>query len=133
MITPRLGPVTVAGRLAAYGLERCGIDTATATVVVTQLTDGKTLLSTPAIAHVPGPESFQAVKSIVAKRNGDVAWISMVSSLLAHLANMEVHRADARGRALLDAGTKIAPGSLRLHGSTVTWREGGRTRSAALR
>jgi hypothetical protein len=128
----RVDPVMVVGRLAAYGLESCGVDTASAEVVVRRLADGKILLSASATAHVLGPESFQMVRSIVAKPDGAVAWISGASSILAHRATVEVHRADAQGQTLLDSGAAIAPGSLRLHGSTVTWSDRGKTRSAKL-
>jgi hypothetical protein len=128
----RVDPVTVVGGLAAYGLESCGVDTASAEVVVRRLSDGKMLLSVPAIAHVLGPESFQTVRSIVAKPDGAVAWISGGSSIAAHRAVVEVHRADAQGQTLLDSGAAITAGSLRLHGSTVTWSDRGRTRSATL-
>ncbi len=130
---PRLGPVTIAGRLAAYGLETCGIDVASAQVLVTRLTDGKLLLSAAAIAHVPGPESFQSVRSIVAKRDGAVAWIAVVTSIVRHGTFVEVHRSDAQGQTVLDSGAAIAPGSLRLHHSTVTWRKRAAIRSATLR
>jgi hypothetical protein len=45
---------------------------------------------------------------------------------------IEVDRADARGRALLDSGGGIDVRSLRLHGSTTSWRHDGRIRSARL-
>ena len=41
-------------------------------------------------------------------------------------------RPDSRGT-VLDSGGAIAPGSLRLRGSTLTWRHGGATREATLR
>jgi hypothetical protein len=132
-VGPRLGPVTVAGRLAAYGLEMCGIDVASARVLVTRLTDGKPLLSASAIAHVPGPESFQSVRSIVAKQDGAVAWVAVVSSIVRHGTFIEVHRSDGRGKTVLDSGAAIIPGSLRLHGSRVTWRNRAAMRSATLR
>jgi hypothetical protein len=45
---------------------------------------------------------------------------------------IEVNRADAHGRALLDSGARIDVRSLRLRGSTVSWRHGAVTRSATL-
>jgi hypothetical protein len=35
-------------------------------------------------------------------------------------------------RRLLDSGTGIVPTSLRLHGSTLSWRDGASTRTATL-
>ena len=46
----RVGPVVVAGDEAAYGLERCGIDTGSTEVIVRRLTDGRQLRSEASIA-----------------------------------------------------------------------------------
>lgn len=67
--------VTVAGRLAAFGTESCGVDTGASIVQVRRLTDGRTLF-THAATNVPGPESFTTVTAIAADRAGDVAWIA---------------------------------------------------------
>ncbi|HEY6399164.1 MAG TPA: hypothetical protein VIX82_17100 [Solirubrobacteraceae bacterium] len=131
-VEPRIGPVTLAGRIAAYAQVRCGVDTASSQVVVRDLADGKVLMSHPAISHVPGPESFESVHTIVAKRDGSIAWLAGVSSIGRPTELVEVHRVDRQGSALLDSGGAIAPGSLRLHGSTVTWRDRGKSRRAAL-
>ena len=41
----RIGPIVLAGATAAYGVERCGVDTGTARVVVRRLIDGAVLHS----------------------------------------------------------------------------------------
>jgi hypothetical protein len=133
LVAPRLEAVAVAGQFAAYGVAKCGVDTSSAEVLVRRLSDGRTVLDGAAIANVPGPESFQSVRSIVVRADGAVAWISGVGSLLVHRAATEVHRADARGQVLLDSGATIALGSLRLHGSTISWNHGGATRTATLK
>jgi hypothetical protein len=62
-----------------------------------------------------------------------VAWIGEGGSVIRRgTSDIEVHKADARGSALIDSGQGIDVRSLRLHGSTLTWRGGGRTRSASL-
>jgi hypothetical protein len=131
-VEPRIGPVTLAGRIAAYAQVRCGVDTASSQVVVRDLADGKVLMSHPAISHVPGPESFESVRVIVVKRDGAVAWIAAVSSIGHPSSLFEVHRGDRQGHALLDSGARIVPRSLRLHGSTITWTDAGMPRSATL-
>jgi hypothetical protein len=48
-------------------------------------------------------------------------------------AQLEVQRADRQGHSVLDSGRSIQARSLRLRGSTLTWRDGSGTRSATLR
>jgi hypothetical protein len=133
LVEPRIGPVTVAGRFAAYGQQSCGTDTSSSQVLVRDLSNGKVLLSRSAISRVPGPESFESVSAIVGKRDGAIAWLAGVTSIGRPGGLVEVHKVDRLGAALLDSGSGIARGSLTLHGSTVTWRDRGATRSATLR
>jgi hypothetical protein len=118
----------VAGDLVAYGAERCGVDTGSATVSVLRLSDRKQLRSFAAVRGPVGPESFESVNSIVVKRGGAVAWIATAKSIVGHGTRIEVH---ANGQ-LLDAGGGIVGSSLRLHGSMLSWRDSGATRSATL-
>jgi hypothetical protein len=127
----RAGPIAVAGTVAAYGFTRFGVDTATTEVMVRRLTDGATLSELPA-SQVVGPESFQSVGSIVVKPGGAVAWIGSDTSILGHRTRDEVHAARGSSDSLLDSGPGIVPGSLRLDGSALSWRDGGVTRHAAL-
>jgi hypothetical protein len=46
---------------------------------------------------------------------------------------LEVQRADASGHAVLDSSRSIRSRSLRLRGSTLTWRDATGIRSATLR
>jgi hypothetical protein len=128
----RVAPVTVAGELAAYGLEQCGVDAGLSNVVVRRLTDGVQLRSLPATTRPLGPESYQSVASLVLKSDGAVAWIGAASSIIRRGSYAEVHRADRRGQALLDSGAAIDPRSLRLHGSTFSWRHADFTRGSSL-
>jgi hypothetical protein len=128
----QVGPVAVEGALAAYALERCGVDTGSSEVIVRSLTNGHQLKAARATTKPVGPESYVTVRSVVIKADGAVAWIALASSLLAHRRDTEVHKSDQHGQRLLDSGGGIDPGSLRLHGSKLTWRDGGGKRSATL-
>jgi hypothetical protein len=73
------------------------------------------------------------VLSIVIKPDGAVAWIARMSSLGGGHPELQVLAANAGASArLLDSGDGVAPASLRLHGSRLTWKHGGQVRSATL-
>jgi hypothetical protein len=107
----RVGPVAVAGRDAAYAISSFGVDTVSAQVIVRNLATGRRLRHAPATSRVL-VESFQAVDSIVVKADGAVAWISAEESVISPSRYLEVHRIDARGRAVLDSGSAIGGRSL---------------------
>ncbi len=128
----RVDPVVVAGKFAAYGSERCGVDTGNTAVIVRRLSDGKTLRSAAATSP-PGAESYQSVGSLVLKRDGAVAWIGMGSSIGQHTHRTEVYKADSHGSVQrLDSGDAIRPGSLVLSGSRLSWKHGDTVRHATL-
>jgi hypothetical protein len=130
----RAGPLALAGLDVAYGLSRYGVDTISSRVVVRNLASGKEVRSAPATTRPLGPEFFQVITSIVVKPDGAVAWIAQGGSVVSgRRTEVEVNRADARGGALLDSGSGIDDRSLRLNGSTITWRDRGRTRSGSLK
>ena len=130
---PRVGLVALAGADAAYALSSHGVDTGSTQVVVRRLTDGKMLHSAPAVSRVSEPESFSSVTALVVKPDGATAWIGVAHSIVNHGPEVfEVHRVDRHGRALLDSGPGIAPRSLRVHSSRLTWSDAGRARSATL-
>jgi hypothetical protein len=128
----RVQPTALAGADAAYGLTSHGVDTATTQVVVRRLGDGKVLHTAVAVSRNTGAESFQSVTALVVKSDGAVAWIGGSRSIGGRQA-LEVHRIDSRGQAVLDRGAGIAPRSLRLRSSRLSWLDSGRQRSAALR
>jgi hypothetical protein len=128
----RAGPVAIAGKLVAYGLESCGIDTGSSVVVVRRLTNGKRLRSDPSTTGTIGAESYSTVDSLVVKPNGSDAWIMVENSLGTHKTETEVHAHGTGGAVVLDSGTGIDPQSLRLAGSKLTWRHGRHKRSAKL-
>ena len=128
----RVGPVAVAGTVAAYALTSFGIDIGASVIAVRDLASGRLLHQSVAI-HRALPQAYQLVSAIVVKPDGAVAWISQIESVIRRAAGgLAVLRLDAHGAALLDASSRIRPRSLRLHGSTLTWRDGAQLRSATL-
>jgi hypothetical protein len=129
----RVGPVAVAGNDAAYGLSNFGVDTVRTSVEVRRLTDGAVLQDLPASSSA-GPEFFQQVGSVVVKADGAVAWIGSESSIISRGHGViEVRAVDAGGARMLDSGQGIDSTSLRLRGSTLSWRHNGVTHHGTLR
>ena len=124
--------VALAGEIVAYGDHRCGVDTGFSQVVVLRLTDGRRVGSFAAVEKPLGPESITSVSSLVARPDGAAAWIGVASSIVGRGRDVEVRAGHGEHRQLLDSGAQIDPGSLRLHGSRLTWRHGPATRSATL-
>lgn len=128
----RLTLVRLAGVYAAFATSTFGVDTGSADVNVVRLSDGHRTTSTQAVDQGM-VESVQSVPSLVVRSDGAVAWIGEASSIIRHTKALEVHRIDRRGAMLLDSGTEIAPQSLRLQDSRLTWRDGSATRTSTLR
>jgi hypothetical protein len=128
----RAGPAAAAGALAAYALERCGVDTVSTSVIVRRFSDGKELYDEGAWTLNVGPELYAWVGSTVVDRAGDVAWIATENSMVSDQHWTEVAERVGGGVRVLDAGSQIVAGSLRLNGATLTWRDGSATRSARL-
>jgi len=124
---PHVGVVALAGATAAYALRTCGVDTSSAQVVVRALSSGRRRHAFDAVSAVLGPESFVTVGSIVVTGSGDVAWIGSASSIVSHRRVTQVLSAASGTPRVLASGPRIALGSLRLSGSTLSWRIG-RTR-----
>jgi len=130
----RVGPLALAGVDAAYGLTTSGVDTISAEVVVRRLTDGQVLHRHNAITGQLPAEFYEKVVRVVVKRDGSVAWTAAVGSIISHTGRQrQVEKIDQTGRRLLDHGPSIRLSSLALSGSTLTWRDGGTSRSATLR
>jgi hypothetical protein len=127
-VTARVDNLALAGDVVAYGLDRCGVDTGSTTVVVRRTSDGTRLHSLAAITGPSLVESYQSINALVVTAKGAVAWIATDSSIIGRGKRIEVH---ANGR-LLDSGPAIKVGSLRLHGSKLSWRDGAKTRTARL-
>jgi len=129
----RVGPVALAGAIAAYGLASFGVDTGSSQVVVRRLSDGHQLKALATVTRPLGPESYVSVGSVVVRSDGAVAWIGVGASIIRHGRDVEVHRDDSRGGRLLDASTAVDPGSLRLTRSTLRWTHGSARHTADLR
>ncbi|MGH2869110.1 MAG: hypothetical protein ACRDNK_16315 [Solirubrobacteraceae bacterium] len=127
----RVGPVVVAGRMAAYAVTTCGVDTGSATVVVRRLSDGAHLFS-HAAADAAGPEGYVAVTAIVATPAGAVAWIAHAHTIVGNRSVTGVYTRSGSNVSKLDSGNAIQLSSLRLSGSTVSWQDGSGRRSARL-
>ena len=136
----RVQPVVIAGIDAAYGLANFGVDTVTAFVEVRRLTDDQPLAVFP-VTRTGVVEGIESVTSLVLRSDGAVAWIGVARSIVRHGQVIEVHATGAPpstyGRfpstdRVLDSGPQVAPASLRLHGSTLTWKHGTATRRATL-
>jgi hypothetical protein len=118
----RVDHLALAGDVVAHGVDRCGVDAGSTTVIVRRLSDGKQLRAYPAIRGPVGPESYESLGSLVVKPDGAVAWIATARSIV-RASGGETIQVHANGM-LLEAGPGIKPHSLRLHGSRLTWRWG---------
>jgi hypothetical protein len=128
----RVDRTALGGNIVAYGVDRCGVDAGYTTVIVRRLSDGKRLRSYSAVSGPGLPESYQSIGSIVVKRDASVAWIGSEHSIIRQGSLIEVNRAQHGTRTTLGSGASIKPGSLKLTGSTLSWRDGDLTRSATL-
>jgi hypothetical protein len=125
-----VSPVVVVGRLAAYGKYEGGYDFVFAYVVVRNLADGTQLFHHRAVNDEPRAEPSEWVGSLVAARDGHVAWIGVSRGIGGPPQKIaEVHS----DRTVLDSGSTIGQDSLRLHGSLLSWKHGSQTRTARLR
>ena len=138
----------LAGRLLAYAIDSNSIDGPSNTsIIVRDLSQGPRFDDTVLDVSAKTSETQLAPKigSLVANPGGGVAWISCPQAprvdgtrgptCLRPGHPDHVFKVDSgtKRRRLLSSGSDIDPGSLRLRGSRLTWRQGGRTRSATLR
>lgn len=125
----------LAGRFVAYSPSLNGVK-----LTVRNLRSGR-VVHNEAAGDLKRP-ALGFLTDVKLKRTGSLAWIVRLTPIDGPLApyptladrqpNYQVFKADRAGRALLDSGLDIAPGTLRLSGATVSWTKGGATRSAAL-
>ena len=130
-VAQRIGVTAVSGVIGAYAATRCGVDTGDTQIVVRRLDTGATLVDQPA-AQASFPESFSSATAVVVTPTGVVAWIGHVSSIVRHGSVTAVYAARGTSVRRLDTGSGIAATSLRLRGTTVSWRDGSAQRSARL-
>jgi len=131
-----------ATRIARYALSssgyagidtaQMGVDTFNSTVLLVDLRTGATLASAPGTTPERRAEFFITVTAMVVDRKGTLAWIGERSAIGVPHPTYEVHTLNAARNRLLASSATIASRSLRLHGETISWREGGHARSATL-
>ena len=124
--------VRLAAGYAGYSVSTCGVDNGTTIVYVRRLTDG-TITQQHIATTVVGVESHQTVNSLVVRSDGAVAWIATADSIGAPKLVRQVERMDSHGFALLDSGGGVAPNSLDLHGTLISWTDHGTVHEAKLR
>ena len=128
----RVDRTALAQDIVAYGLDYCGVDAGFATVTVRRLSDGRRLGSYVAVSGPGLVESYQSIGSIVVRANASVAWIGSERSIIGRGSRTEADRVQHGKRAQLDSGSEILGSSMRLRGSTLSWRHGSATRTATL-
>jgi hypothetical protein len=128
----RVGLYALAGRYAGTDVVQMGVDTLSSTVFVTDLGSGATVATAAATTPENRAESFTSVSALRVTSSGALAWIGRRSAIGASTPIYEVHTLRGRSNHLLATSTAIAPHSLALKGSTLSWTQGGRTRTARM-
>lgn len=118
----------------AYSITSMGVDGGASGVSVRNLRNGVISHSFPAVTSPSAPmvESFSSVAKIVLQKDGDIAWVGEESSIPNPQLRRQVEIAHSAGLSVVDEGPGIAPESLTLNGSTVSWVDSGETRTAQL-
>jgi hypothetical protein len=130
-----------AGNAVAFALYEQSEEGAIARVFSFDLARRRRVHSVPAGDPARG-RALEVGVDVVVKRNGSTAWIFERVDLAnpdddpvtgQRVTRRSVRKVDAGGQALLSFAGDIVARSLRLSGSTLTWREGAETRTAQLR
>jgi hypothetical protein len=136
--SPHLGATRVvrfalAPRYAGIDTLTMGVDTLESTVSIVDLTTGATSASAPATTPERRAESFINATALAIDRQGTLAWIGSRSAIGVPAPTYEVHTLTRRGTgSLLASSARIAPHSLRLRATTLSWRQGGRTHTRSI-
>jgi hypothetical protein len=135
---PRMfGPFALDGPWAAgLAIQAKGRDTRRNSVVARNLRSGEMKSCLVGTGH-HSPRSIGSVTSIALKQNGSFAWagqarIGQSAETGRQFPPREVVACDSDGEQLLDSGLGVDLHSLSLQGSTLTWTDGGETRSATI-
>lgn len=123
--------VALRGAVVAVASETCGIDTGSTEIIVWRLGRRLPLARGPAAAALH-PESYTTVTALLISHRGNAAWIGATHSLGGGGEQIEVRWLIDGRDSVLDSGPGIATRSLRLRGTELTWRDGGRDRGAQL-
>jgi len=126
----RVALYALSPRYAGLDTARMGVDTFASSVSIVDLRSGSTLASAAATTPELRAESFVTATAIAIARNGTLAWIGSRSAVGAFTPIYEVHTLTATGaERMLASSPKIAPHSLALTGTTLSWRQSGRRHS----
>jgi hypothetical protein len=127
--------ITLAGTIVAFVDFQHGIDAGCDVIEVMDIATSREVLFVPEVGCSvdAGFVKSEGATDLVVNEHGTVAWIVTRSGFNHRSESIEVHSATTSGSALLDSGTGIVPGSLRLSsGGEVTWLHAGRAFYAAL-
>jgi hypothetical protein len=133
----------LAGPLVAYAATDCDVESCGTFVQVLDLRADHAGLGRIEDGGLP-PDDTAAIGSLQLRANGAVAWIACPVLAAGDGVDPDCREGGSRARVfkrdsfgrrrqLLDRGRAIDATSLRLRGRRLTWRHGGRTRSATLR
>jgi hypothetical protein len=137
------GNLALAGTIVAYSFTESG-STSTGPgleqdwVLARDLRSGKLLFKVPSgtpVAPEPGQVGVGSVYGVEALANGTVAWLVKDEEIRCEefqpCPRWQIHVRSRTGQKIIAHGV-IRPGSLRLHGPTLTWKQSGRRRSYRL-
>jgi hypothetical protein len=123
-----LGP-----RFAGIDTLTMGVDTLSSQLSIVDLRSGRTVATAAATTPERLPESFVTATALRIDTHGTLAWIGSRSAIGQRIPVYEVHTLTAAGSArLVASGPRIAPHSLTLAGTTLSWSDGGAARNATL-
>ncbi len=128
----RIARQVLAGRFAGVDVAQMGVDTFASSVKVVDLASGATVASAPATAALRRPESFIQVSAMAITPAGTLAWIGSASAIGMPAPTYEVRTLHGSAQRLLARGPRIDPHSLALSGTTLRWRQDGRTATASI-
>jgi hypothetical protein len=128
-----VGGFELAGGLVGYRETQFGIDSGTTRLLIADVGRRRVLRSIAGGSYVDaGLILSERVDVFVLTAAGAVAWVTTRREH-GQLTGVTVSAAPPRGSAaVLDRGTAIDPTSLRLSGATLSWRDGGATRTARM-
>lgn len=127
---------TLAGTMVAYEELFSGGRQLSYAVFVLDLRTGRLLHQVPTgvlVKPLPLHVGSGPAANIVVKSDGAVAWIAENEELSGkEVAYYELHAVDKTGSRVLASGPNIDTSSLKLTGSTLHWKQGGKRASAVL-
>lgn len=127
----RIRAVKLVGTLVGAIADQNGVDSATSTLAITDLATGRALHTTQTLTVYLPNGSDENLVTYVLSPSGDIAWATSRSSL-GRKPVATIRRVIGHTVNVLDRGTRVRPGTLRLRGHVVQWLHGKGRRRAAL-